>query len=111
MALKRGSKHTKKEVLTKKVGRLILAIYFIKSKKFAVSDSDDEEIPSDTDESIARCVFDYIYLFFSEASVEESEDEFADETPHERHVRLTKKALAEALKTGFLMICLLILCS
>ncbi|KAL5109688.1 U3 small nucleolar RNA-interacting protein 2 [Taenia crassiceps] len=27
-----------------------------------------------------------------------SDDEFEDETPHERHIRLTKKALAEALK-------------
>uniref|UniRef100_A0A5K3FCK8 WD_REPEATS_REGION domain-containing protein n=2 Tax=Mesocestoides corti TaxID=53468 RepID=A0A5K3FCK8_MESCO len=56
-------------------------------KKKTKIDSDDE-IPSDTDESE-----------LSDVSGEEPEDEFDGETPHEKHVRLTKKALAEALKT------------
>ncbi|VDK21937.1 unnamed protein product [Taenia asiatica] len=50
--------------------------------------SSDEEISSDSE-----------HTDINGNSVQGSDGEFEDETPHEKHVRLTKKALAEALKT------------
>lgn len=72
MVLKRGRNHAP------------LKSQKLKSKKAIGS---DEEISSDSEHSD-----------ISEHPVQVSDDEFEDETPHERHVRLTKKALAEALK-------------
>ncbi|VDM17276.1 unnamed protein product [Hydatigera taeniaeformis] len=58
-----------------------------KAKRKAASS--DEEISSESEPSDV-----------SERSVHLSEDEFEDETPNERHIRLTKKALAAALKAA-----------
>ncbi|KAL7065167.1 hypothetical protein AAHC03_04575 [Spirometra sp. Aus1] len=60
-------------------------------KKNKPSYSSDEEINSDTDESL-----------LSDSKERDTEEEFALETAHEKHVRLTKKAISAALRAGSL---------
>ncbi|BHF63644.1 pre-rRNA processing protein [Sparganum proliferum] len=56
-------------------------------KKNKPTYSSDEEINSDTDESL-----------LSDSKEKDTEEEFALETAHEKHVRLTKKAISAALR-------------